>query len=337
MKAYFKKLVAASASAIALATGGVAQGDLYKVSSIAPGMSPFVVNTAIAKLVAKHIPGVEMQVKATGAATKHMVDAAKGKIDFLFGSPTINWLLVNQIGPYQSFTDGAELEKNIGMIFAYQIGPYHYVVRADSGIETLEDIKGKKVFIGPPGGAATRVVAGAIKQATGLEGETDYEVQKFGFDAAIQAFQDDKIDMIVLPTNVPSPSVEQFALTKQIRILDIPIEKVKIRTATGGTINEIAADAYGENQVNESSITTHGAIVNFSARMDLDEEVVYQVTKTIWENLGELHETAKWMESTINKENGLSFIPNRLHPGAKRYYQEMGWTIPEAMIYEPKK
>ena len=134
-----------------------------------------------------------------------------------------------------------------------------------------------------------------------------------------------------------APSVEQFALTKQIRILDIPIEKVKIRTATGGTINEIAADAYGENQVNESSITTHGAIVNFSARMDLDEEVVYQVTKTIWENLGELHETAKWMESTINKENGLSFIPNRLHPGAERYYQEMGWTIPEAMVYEPKK
>ena len=335
MKTTFKKLVVASA--LALATAGTAQADIYKVSSIAPGMSPFVVNTAIAKLVAKHIPGMEMQVKATGAATKHMVDAAKGKIDFLFGSPTINWLLVNHIGPYKSFTDGPELEKNIGMIFAYQIGPYHYVVRADSGIETLEDLKGKKAFIGPPGGAATRVVAGAIKQATGLEGEKDYEVQKFGFDAAIQAFQDDKIDMIVLPTNVPSPSVEQFALTKEIRILDIPIEKLKIRTATGGTINEIPADAYGDNQVNDSSTQTHGAIVNFSARMDLDEEVVYQVTKTIWENLGELHETAKWMESTINKENGLSFIPNRLHPGAERYYKEMGWTIPEPMIYEPKQ
>ena len=334
MKTYLNKLLVLVT--IFLLTVGVARADIYKVSSIAPGMSPFVVNTAIAKLVAKHVPGVEMQVKATGAATKHMVEAAKGKIDFLFGSPTINWLLVNHIGPFKSFTNGPELEENIGMIFAYQIGPYHYVVRADSGIETLEDIKGKKAFIGPPGGAATRVVAGAIKQATGLEGEKDYEVQKFGFDAAIQAFQDDKIDMIVLPTNVPSPAVEQFALTKEIRILDIPIEKIKIRNITGGTVNEIAPDAYGASQVNESPTMTHGAIVNFSARMDLDEDVVYQVTKAIWENLGELHETAKWMESTITKETGLSFIPNRLHPGAERYYKEMGWTIPEPTIYKPK-
>ena len=44
------------------------------------------------------------------------------------------------------------------MIFSYQIGPYHYVVRADSGIESLADVKGKKAFIGPPGGAATRDV-----------------------------------------------------------------------------------------------------------------------------------------------------------------------------------
>ena len=337
MRFIHKKFVTLALAA--LISGGAAinaHAEIYKVSSIAPGMSPFVVNTAIAKLVAKHVPGVEMQVKATGAATKHMVDAAKGKIDFLFGSPTINWLLVNHIGPFKSFTNGAELESNIGMVFAYQIGPYHYVVRADSGIETLADLKGKKAFIGPPGGAATRVVATAIKQATGLEGEKDYEVQKFGFDAAIQAFQDDKIDMIVLPTNVPSPSVEQFALTKKIRILDIPIDKVTIRTATGGTINEIAPDAYGSNQMNESATKTHGAIVNFSARMDLDEEVVYKVTKAIWENIGEMHEAAKWMASTINKENALSFIPNRLHPGAERYYREQGWDIPEATIYEPK-
>ena len=57
---------------------GAALADLYKVTSIAPGMSPFVVNTAISKVVNKHVPDVEFQVRATGAATKHMVDAATG-------------------------------------------------------------------------------------------------------------------------------------------------------------------------------------------------------------------------------------------------------------------
>jgi len=313
-----------------------ALADVYKVTSIAPGMSPFVVNTAIAKVVNNHVEGVDFQVRATGAATKHFVDAANGSVDFLFGSPTINWLLVNQIGPYKNFTNGPDLEANVGMIFSYQIGPYHYVTRADSGINSLEDLRGMKIFAGPPGGAAKGVVLGAIKQAAGIEA-AEMDVQEFGFDAAIQAFQDDKIDVIVLPTNVPSASIQQFALTKEIRILDVNVDKMVINAAVGGTTNTIAADAYGSNQVNSEATRTHGAIVNFSAGMHVDEETVYQVTKAIWEQLDEIHETAQWMPSTVTKELGLELIPGRLHPGAERYYREMGWEIPEPVVFEPKQ
>ncbi len=327
------------AAAGALAAGMLATtalADIYKVTSIAPGMSPFVVNTAISKVVNTHLEGIEFQVRATGAATKHFVDAANGSVDFLFGSPTINWLLVNHMGPYAKFTNGPELEKNIGMIFSYQIGPYHYVTRADSGIETLADLKGKKVFAGPPGGAAKGVVLGTLKAVAGLEAG-DMDVQEFGFDAAIQAFQDDKIDVIVLPTNVPSPSIQQFSLTKEIRLLDVDVSKLPDRAFIGGTFNEIAPDAYGDNQVNDAASRTHGAIVNFSAGMHVDEEVVYQVTKAIWENIGEIHETAQWMPSTINKENALELIASRLHPGAERYYREAGWEIGEPVVYKPKQ
>ena len=333
-----KKLMKQTLSSVALATVLIvpASAELYRVSSIAPGMSPFVVNTAIAKLVSKHVPDTELQVRATGGATKHFVEAAKGKIDFLFSSPTINWLAAGNRGPYKKIKNAPELEKKVGMIFSYQIGPYHYITRADSGIEKLEDIKGKKVFAGPPGGAATTVVARTIKQAVGLEAEKDYEIQKFGFDAAIQAFQDDKIDVIVLPTNLPSPSVEQFSLTKKIRIINIPMDKVKVPKLVGGTVNEIAPDVYGDNQVNTEVSNTHGALVNFSAGMHVDEEVVYQITKAIWENVSELHETAKWMENTITLENALQIILGRLHPGAARYYKEKGIEIPEAMDYSEK-
>lgn len=312
-----------------------AMADLYKVTSIAPGMSPFVVNTAIAKVVNGHVDNVEFQVRATGAATKHMVDAANGKVDFLFGSPTINWLMAENIGPFKAMEAAPELEKKVGMIFSYQIGPYHYVTRADSGIETLADMKGRKVFAGPPGGAAKNVVLRNIKDASGLTAE-DMDVQTFGFDAAIQAFQDDKIDVIVLPTNLPSPPIQQFALTKEIRILDVDIDKLKINAATGGTVNEIAGDVYGANQIGGMT-RTHGALVNFSAGLHVDEEVVYQVTKAIWENLDEIHETAAWMPSTVRKETALELIAGRLHPGAERYYREMGWEIPEATTFGSKK
>lgn len=336
---YTRRRLAGVAAAGFAAAGLFVSGalaEVYRVTSIAPGMSPFVVNTAIAKVVAKHEPDIDLQVRATGAATKHFVDAANGEVDFLFGSPTINWLLVNHIGPYKSFTNGPDLEKNVMMIFSYQIGPYHYVTRADSGIEKLEDLKGKKVFVGPPGGAASGVVLRTLKDTAGIE-PTDMEIQQFGFDAAIQAFQDDKIDAIVLPTNVPSPAIEQFSLTKEIRLIDVPIDKLTIRRQIGQTANEIAPDAYGSNQKNDAAVRTHGAIVNFSAGAHVPEDVVYKVTKAIWENLGELHETAKWMSSTINKENALELIAGRLHPGAERYYREAGWTIPDAVIYEPNQ
>jgi uncharacterized protein len=320
-----------ASSAILLGASLPASAELYKVASIAPGMSPFVVNTGIAKIVNSKLDGIDFQVRATGAATKHTIEAATGKVDFLFSSPALNWLMANQIGPYAKIDKSAEYEKNLGMIFSYQLGPYHYITRADSGIETVEDFEGKKVFLGPPGGGARNTLMTVMKQATGLTGE-DMEVQPFGFDAAIQAFQDDKIDVIVLPTNVPSPSIQQFALTKEIRILGFPIDRMDIREDVGGTVNTVPAKAYGDNQIGDD-VVTHGSLVNFSAGMHVDEEVVYQVTKAIWENLGTLHEVAQWMPSTITKETALQIIPGRLHPGAERYYREMGWEIPEAVDY----
>ena len=329
----FIRGISAVLGIVAIGIASNSQADLYRVTSIAPGMSPFVVNTAIAKIVGKHVPGVDMQVRATGAATRHIVEAAQGKVDFLFSSSIINLLMMKNLGPYKNMENAPELEKNIGMIFSYQIGPYHYITRADSGIEKLEDIAGRKIFAGPPGGAAKRVCLGNIKDASGLVGGKDFEAVDFGFDAAIQAFQDDKIDVIVLSTNVPSSSVSQFALTKKIRLIDIDVTKLKINPLIGRTINVIAPDAYGDNQVNTSPTRTHGALVNFSARMDLDEEVVYQVTKAIWEHVDELHEAAAWMKDTVSLENALELIPMRLHPGAERYYREIGMAIPEPATY----
>lgn len=326
------RMAAMATLALSLMTGG-AFAEVYKVTSIAPGMSPFVVNTAIAKVVNNHVDDVEFQVRATGAATKHMVEAATGKVDFLFGSNTINWLMVKRLGPFKDMESAPELEKRVGMIFAYQLGPYHYVTRADSGIEKLADLKGKKIFVGPPGGAANRVVLTNIEAATGLKAE-DMQIQTYGFDAAIQAFQDDKIDVIVLPTNIPSAPIQQFALTKEIRIIDVEVERLNTDPLTGGTVNVIKAGAYGENHVGEDS-RTHGAMVNFSAGMHVDEDTVYKVTKAIWENLDELHATAQWMPDTITKEAALSLIAGRLHPGAERYYREQGWEIPEPVIFDP--
>ncbi len=326
--------IGATVLAVLLLTGP-ARAELFRVTSIAPGMSPFVVNTVIAKVVNTHVEGVDFQVRATGTATKHTLDAAQGRVDFLFTSPAIHAMMASRTGPFATITDAPALEQNVGMIFSYQIGPYHYVVRAGSGIESLHDLRGKKVFVGPPGGGAADVVLRVIEQSTGLT-PRDMALQAFGFDAAISAFQDDKIDVIVLPSNVPSPVIQQFALTKDIRLLDVDMEQVTINARRGGTINEIPAGAYGRNHVNPAPVLTHGGIVTFSAGLHVPEEVVYRVTRAIWENLDEIHGAAEWMPSTINRDLALSMIAGRLHPGAERYYREAGWTIPAPLTFETR-
>lgn len=320
-------------AALLFASTLAAQAELYRVASIAPGTTPFVVNTAIAKIASKYTEDIDLQVRATGAATQHFVEAGQGKIDFLFNSASINMMMVNQTGPFVDFPDNLAIEENVGAIFSYQMGPYHFVTNADSGIETLEDIKGRTVFAGPPGGAATVYVVKNIEAATGLKAGEDYEVVQFGFDAATQAFQDGKIDMIVLPSNVPNPLVEQFALTGKIRLVDVDMDRVEVDHMAAMTLNEIAPDAYGDNQVNEEPVRTWGAMVNFSAGMHVPEDVVYELTKAIWEHRDELVQAAKWMETSIRIEDAATFIPSRLHPGARRYYEEIGLTIEEPLQY----
>ncbi|URF45466.1 TAXI family TRAP transporter solute-binding subunit [Dinoroseobacter shibae] len=330
-----KRMLGAGILAVAtLQFPGGALAERYKVTSLAPGLTPFVVNTTIARVVNTHVDGIELQVSATGTATRHMMDAATGRVDFLFGAPTINWMMVNRLGPFQHFETAPALEQNVGMIFAYQMGPYHYITRAGSGIESLADLRSRTVFAGPPGGAATEVVLRVIEQSTGIT-PGEMKLQAFGFDAAIQAFQDGKIDVIVLPTNLPSAAVQQFALTSRIRLLDVDLRNVTIRAETGGTANEIPPDAYGPNQVNDTATRTHGSIVNFSAGMHVPEHVVYEVTRAIWENLGDIHSAADWMPGTITPEMALSLVSGRLHPGAERYYREAGWPIPEAITFPP--
>ena len=120
--------------------------------------------------------------------------------------------------------------------------------------------------------------------------------------------------------------------TKKIRILNVDQSKMKLGP-TGATLNRIPPDAYGSNQVNDSETTTHGADVNFSAGMHVDDEVVYKVTKAIWENLGEIHEVAEWLKTTVIPEDSLKLIAGRLHPGAEKYYREIGMDIPAPMDF----
>jgi TRAP transporter TAXI family solute receptor len=312
-----------------VSAGATQAKDFYKLGSLAPGMTPFTVNTAFATIVNKHLKDVEIQVSATGTAMRHQLLVAKGRMDFFMSAPIGQFLMEKQIGPFKRLKNGKELSARLRQLFAYEIGPYHFVTYADSGITDMKQLKGKKVFIGPPGGAATRVVAIMIKAQTGLVAGKDYEKLNMGWSAAIQAFQDKKYDVMVIPTNPPSPAIQQIALTSKLRLLSVDISRQgRLLKTPGRTIRTIDPTVYGKNMVTRKPVTTLGALVGIGVRADMPADVVYRITKAFWEHVGEAYGSAVWMKSAVNLKNALVVVPHGLHPGAARYYKEKGLKIP---------
>ncbi len=336
-------LLAASAAAMVVVLGSQAQAQQrYTVGSLAEGTTPFIVNTAWASAINKYMPGHKVQVSAVGAATKHSILVAQGKMDFTMYAPIQYRLLYKQIGPFKKITNGPELTEKISQLFSYPIGHYHAVVYESSGIKSFADIKGKKVFLGPPAGVATRNTKLIIDAMTGYQPGKDYEQVKMGWGAAAQAFQDRKIDVWISVTTSPSPSVSQLTLSNKIRLLSLDESKFdhpswkKYISQPGRNMAKIDPDAYGPNMTNTEPVLVTGAVVGLAVRSDMDGELVYQMMRAFWDHQEEAHAMASFMAKTINLENAVESLAHPVHPGALRFYKEKGIEL-EIMDLRPKK
>ncbi len=330
----------ATFAAVALAVGltSAAQAkDFYRMSTISLP-TPFVINTTFAKLVQKYNPGIEIQVNATGAAPRHALDGARGKTDFMMGAPALHHLMSTGRAMFAKVKNAKELSQNLRSMFNYRIGFYQFGVYEDSGIRKIADLRGKRVFLGPPAAVQRVVAAGFVRAISGLEQGKDYEVVRLGFSPAMQAFQDRQIDALVVASNPPASNFVQVALTSRIRFLgasdadwETPAMK-KVMRIPGRTKGRFAADVYGANQANEEPVQTIAAWVGLVTRKGIPEEVIYRMTKTFWEHLDEMHAVAPWAADAINLGNAFNEMNMKLHPGALRYYKEAGVEVPESVM-----
>ena len=328
--------VAALATLTSFAAPALAADKTFlTMDSFPAGSTPGQFGIAFTQVIQKKLP-IEIQVSVGKPATKSAVDAAKGKVNLFLTAPTINHFMQNTAAMFKKVKNAPELNSKLRGFLNYPLGPYHIVVYEESGIKSIKDFKGKKVFLGPPAGAATTVATQIVQGATGLKPGEDFEVVRFDWKSAETAFLDRQMDVYIGPTTVPSPSIQQFALVSPIRILGISDEEFKskpIQAALklpGRTIIDIPTGIY-DNQVNEKPVRSIGSWVGIGSNKDLDADLVYSMMKAFWENIDEVRQTAEWMK-VLSKETALNEMNIPLHAGAYRYYKEAGWNIPDALI-----
>ncbi|MCB1405345.1 MAG: TAXI family TRAP transporter solute-binding subunit [Rhodobacteraceae bacterium] len=279
--------------------------------------------------------GVNIQVNAGQTLTQSMLRAGRGEIEFYSGVPSLVNLMAGNRAMYEPISDAPEAAANLRAILGFQAGAYHPVTLAGSGIEGWADIAGKTVFTGPPAGSASATSESLIRNVTGLEPGSDYTAVRLSWGEGYAALADGRIDMMVRPAEIGSANIEQFGLSGEFRILSIPadaLETPAMQELVGGAGRGVAQfdGSIYPGQLTEGTITALAFSQFIGTHAGVDEDLVYQVTRAFWENLDEVQATAFFLQA-VTPETAFTSVNVPLHPGAIRYYEEAGFTIPDAL------
>ena len=199
-------------------------------------------------------------------------------------------------------------------------------------ISDLGQIRGEKFSIGKRG-SGTEGSGRTILAAMGIDPEKDMVLEYLGYTPSAQAMMDKRILGCNIPAGVPAAAITQlFAQMgdKKMKVLDFTDDQLTTIDAKYPIWNRyvIPAGTYPGQKKDINTI----AQPNFLAiHPDVSEETVYLITKTIYENLpflGNIHKATKVM--TIKK--AMAGLPVPLHPGAAKYYKEVGLEIPASLL-----
>ncbi|WP_425041593.1 TAXI family TRAP transporter solute-binding subunit [Primorskyibacter sp. S187A] len=194
----------------------------------------------------------------------------------------------------------------------------HFVMSADSGVESFADMEGKTILLGS-GSFGAREGAKYIEMFGLKDKVTIADVE---LSNAVSALKNGQIDGFVTAGSYPAPNVIEAAASTGVTVLSLSPEQV---TQTKRTKLVIPAGTYAGQ---DSEITTTSLPVVAFTTTKMDEETAYQLTKTYWETKAEMSGEAKWWEGV--SVDMLSNITSSIHPGAIRYYKEIGAPLSDA-------
>lgn len=332
MKQMTRQLVGvAAAVGLSLSAGSALAQTLKVETGNSAGLT-----TMVPQLLAKSLEhsGVTFRINSDQTLTRSALSLGTGRIDAAIVPPPAFNAMTRAVGPYKKAGDQAkQAAANIRSLFPFAGGVLQPIVWADSGVKNWSDMKGKRIFIGPPAGAANRQISGLLKLAGGLEIDKDYQPVRLGWGAAVQAFQDGQFDVMVGAFPIGAAAVQQLALQRKIRIIGVPDEVLK-SAAWAKYLNDmgesnatIAAKSYDGQVNNDVPLKAAAYAMVFGVNKKMSDDLAYKITRTYWDNVeGYKKSVAVLAQLPTDDPLGGNNVP--LHPGAVRYYKEKGIAIP---------
>lgn len=263
---------------------------------------------------------ITITAQSTGASVENMNLINAGEMDL---GIAMNNVAANAFDGVGAFSSPVTNVSSIGVVYneVYQI-----VANAATGAKNVEDLKGKKVAIGPAG-SGTLGLSQKIFTAAGLDPNKDIQPQSDSFGDAATKMQDGHIDAACNVLAVPASSIIEMTISMKLAYVNISDDILETLQATEPYFvrKVIPAGTYDGQTEDINTITCKAALY---CRADLDEETVYQITKAFYES-GDVIAAAHATGKEVQLEGCLEGITTPIHPGAARYYKEMGITVPD--------
>ena len=300
--------------------GGVDYSKLSKtyVTSFATGAQGgafYNVGAGIASVVTDNVDGLTVGAETSGGTTENLNLVGQKEAEFGFAAAD---MAQDAYSGTKSF-EGKGFD-NLRFCMATYSQPYQVIVLADSPIQTLSDLRGRKISVGPEGAPFTLTTF--LKDATGMEKGVDYDGQYLSHAQAATALGDGTIEAMVISVGVPVSAVAELAQTKAIRLIQMTDEELNNlknaspmyvpRTIDAGTYKGVDYDVH-----------TVEMPVLIVTNTDTPAEVVYNFIKATLDNretLVSINATAK----AITPENATNAMVLPLHEGAEAYFKEAG-------------
>jgi TRAP transporter TAXI family solute receptor len=298
---------AAQQTFISIGTGGVT-GVYYPTGG------------AICRLVNKDRKehGIRCSVESTGGSVYNVNTIRSGELEFGVAQSDV------QAASYKGegkFADQGPFE-GLRSVFSVHPEPFTIVVRADSGIEKFEDLKGKRVNVGNPG-SGQRDTMEIVMAGFGMTMDDFALATELKGSEMSQALCDNKIDVMMYTVGHPAAAIQEAASTCDTRLISVtgaPIDKLVAENSYYRKAT-IPANMYTGT---DYDVTTFGVGATFVTSADVPEDVVYVVAKAVMANIEDfkkLHPAFANLEPAQMIKDGLT-AP--LHPGAEKAYKELG-------------
>ncbi len=312
----FPRILAAAAFGLAaLAAAPVSAQQFINILTGGQSGVYYPLGVALSQIYGKAIPNVKSTAQVTKASAENLnlLQAGRGELAFTLGDALSDAWKGDEEAGFKT-----PLKKLRGLSATYN-NYIQIVASADSGIKTLADLKGKRVSVGAAK-SGTELNARAIFKAAGLSYKDLSKVEYLPFGESVELIKNRQLDATLQSAGLGVASIRDLATSVKIVVVAIPADVVAKVGDPAYQPAVIPANTY-EGQT--ADVAT-AAIPNFLVtQADVSNDLAYQMAKALYENLDTLyaaHNAAK----AIKRENAVKGMPVPLHPGAERYYKEVG-------------